>query len=136
MLVDYPEIWSPRASWATTFTRTTYRSVYDCLFSEHFLPAFFVPGVLARLLLLFFLSHEEVGWNYFFLFRPLFPTSFPVFFLFFLAAQVNCVDFPLSRVRMTGDIPGPDHHRVRDACKSGNDPMACDMLHLGYKFPA
>lgn len=37
---------------------------------------------------------------------------------------------------MTGDIPGPDHDRVREACESGDDPTSCDMLHLGFKFPA
>lgn len=37
---------------------------------------------------------------------------------------------------MTGDIPEADFKRVREACKSGNDPTACDMQNLGFKFPA
>ena len=36
---------------------------------------------------------------------------------------------------MTGDIPFFDHKRVQKACDSGDDPMACTMVELGFKFP-
>lgn len=49
--------------------------------------------------------------------------------------QVETMDFSVTRVRLTGDIPLYDHGRVKEACQSGEDPMACEMVQLGYKFP-
>ncbi|CAM9396488.1 unnamed protein product [Ascophyllum nodosum] len=48
---------------------------------------------------------------------------------------VKIMDFPVTRVRLTRDIPKYDHGRVRAACWSGVDPMACEMLRLGFRFP-
>ena len=45
------------------------------------------------------------------------------------------MEFSVTRVRLTGDIPMFDHGRVEEACESGGDPMACEMVRLGYKFP-
>lgn len=36
---------------------------------------------------------------------------------------------------MTGDIPTADHHIVEEACSSGDDAMACDIVKLNFKFP-
>ena len=49
--------------------------------------------------------------------------------------KVETMEFSVTRVRLTGDIPFFDHGRVREACESGVDPMACKMLHLDYRFP-
>ncbi|CAM9328748.1 unnamed protein product [Ectocarpus fasciculatus] len=48
---------------------------------------------------------------------------------------VQQLPFPMTRIRLTGDIPSIDHRRVRVACKSGADPVACEMVKLNYKFP-
>lgn len=46
------------------------------------------------------------------------------------------LDLLVTRVRLTRDIPFYDHRLVREACESGVDPMACEMLNAGFKFPA
>lgn len=51
------------------------------------------------------------------------------------AWQVKTMEFPMTRVRLTGAIPKYDHKRVQEACNSEKDPMACEMAQLGYKFP-
>ncbi|CAM9396563.1 unnamed protein product [Ascophyllum nodosum] len=48
---------------------------------------------------------------------------------------VKVMEFPVTRVRLTRDIPKYDHDRVEAACASGDDPMACEMLRLGFRFP-
>ena len=49
--------------------------------------------------------------------------------------QVETMEFSVTRIRLTGKIPFFDHGRVKEACESGEDPMACEMVRLGYKFP-
>lgn len=49
--------------------------------------------------------------------------------------QVETIDYSVTRVRLTGDIPLLDHKRVQKACQSGEDPMACEMVDLDFKFP-
>ena len=49
--------------------------------------------------------------------------------------QVRTMEFSVTRVRLTGDIPLYDHERVEEACQSGEDPTACEMVRLGYRFP-
>ncbi|CAN0511290.1 unnamed protein product [Ectocarpus sp. 12 AP-2014] len=48
---------------------------------------------------------------------------------------VQTFTFPMARVRLTGVIPFLDHGRVRAACNSGTDPVACDMVKLGFRCP-
>lgn len=45
------------------------------------------------------------------------------------------VRFPLARVRLTGNIAVYDYRHVRDACESGEDPMSCEMVRLGFRLP-
>ena len=45
------------------------------------------------------------------------------------------MEFSVTRVRLTGGIPLFDHKRVKEACQSGEDPMACEMVELGFEFP-
>lgn len=45
------------------------------------------------------------------------------------------MEFSVTRVRLTGGIPLFDHKRVKEACQSGEDPMACEMVELGFVFP-
>lgn len=45
------------------------------------------------------------------------------------------MEFPITRVRLTGDVPEHDQKRVRKLCRSGHDEMACEMVNLGYMFP-
>lgn len=45
------------------------------------------------------------------------------------------MEFPITRVRLTGGVPEHDQKRVRKLCRSRNDPMACEMVDLGYNFP-
>lgn len=49
--------------------------------------------------------------------------------------QVATMQFPVTRVRLTGEIPFFDHIRVKAMCGSGKDPMACEMIRLGFRFP-
>ena len=49
--------------------------------------------------------------------------------------QVEAMEFSVTRVRLTGDIPLLDHKRVSKACQTGEDPMPCAMVDLGFKFP-
>eukprot|EP00904_Undaria_pinnatifida_P008330 jgi/Undpi1/4627/HiC_scaffold_18.g07981.m1 len=37
------------------------------------------------------------------------------------------MEFPITRVRLTGGVPEHDQKRVRKLCRSRNDPMACEM---------
>lgn len=45
------------------------------------------------------------------------------------------LDLLVTRIRLTRDIPLLDHHLVKKACRSGNDPVACNMIEAGFTFP-
>lgn len=68
-------------------------------------------------------------------FLPLRPPP-PFMHFLFVKLQAVPMRFPLTRVRLDGSIPEADHKRVEALCKSNTDnPMTCDMVHLGFKFP-
>lgn len=46
------------------------------------------------------------------------------------------LDLLVTRVRLTRDIPKYDKRIVTEACRSGSDPVACDIMRGGFKFPA
>jgi len=50
--------------------------------------------------------------------------------------QVHLVDLLVTRIRLTRHIPHYDERLVVEACESGSDPMACDVMAAGFKFPA
>lgn len=52
-----------------------------------------------------------------------------------LMVQVIPLEFPLSRVPASGEILARDHPRVREACDSGGDPAACEIVRLDFKIP-
>ena len=49
--------------------------------------------------------------------------------------QVIPITFPLTRVRLTGDIPTHDQHIVEEVCLSGEDAVACDIAKCDFTFP-
>jgi len=47
--------------------------------------------------------------------------------------QVQRMVYPVTRVRMTGEIGDADHIQVQHECTHGKDPMACKMIELGFR---
>lgn len=45
------------------------------------------------------------------------------------------VKFPLARVRLTGEVAEFDYPQVKEACRSGSDPMSCEIIRLGFRLP-
>ncbi len=42
--------------------------------------------------------------------------------------------YPVTRVRMTGEIAELDHKQVEHECAHGKDPMACKIVEFGFRI--
>lgn len=51
------------------------------------------------------------------------------------AEQVHMLNLLVTRIRLTRDIPLYDHRLVEEACGSGKDAMACQIMDAGFQFP-